>query len=681
MSDAFGQDDTTASGGLQSDMPGIGAAPPKPSQVPNALGGLASAFKQMFGGSPAPQSPKGPTIGPQGQLQPPPPPMPGGPRQTGTTASLALPRGAQQPPAKFTPFIKSRPTRNFSDWGQPEQYPNLPQPFEVPSIYQGVGQFFQQNGSQTSIPLAFLLTGHAAEYVKGLQEGQEYKAKMALDEMKLNAAKLQIQQEDEHHAYADILSEYSVENNTLDPLKMIQPINGVSLRDAMLSQADQLGDTQIANLLHDGKPMAQIMWFQQQRDAHLQDLQKANKATEDQDNADAAKWGVPPDPAQQQPGQPGQQAPGTQQQPGATSSNAAGPQAPAAGGAAPGAAQPGAVPPGDQVASNDPASGLPQPDPNSKLLPYQQIGLDMARGQPAETTGLPKKVVSSAREYEADVNQRLDDVVAHSAGKSREQIDSELRAVSPSIAADWGKLLDGKVGLPGGMGAVGSRPYWSNLGDLALAVKPGWNAADFPRIAELNKEYDAGPTGRRMGRTESMAAAGRTLLEALQQIPEGEKPPEGALENWLNNRFTGDPRWGRVFAAYNTYVQEAQSIASQTGNFHEGDVQRVMRNTNFTAGPEFLRGSQLQVDAENAVNTMEDANADYKRYTGHDALHYNPQAMNALRTIASYDPKTNRFGQVYDPSMQGLDRSYDAQPGASAPGSAAAPSSGWGAVQ
>jgi hypothetical protein len=181
-----------------------------------------------------------------------------------------------------------------------------------------------------------------------------------------------------------------------------------------------------------------------------------------------------------------------------------------------------------------------------------------------------------------------------------------------------------------------------------------------------------------------MAAAGRTLLQALQQIPEGEKPPEGALDAWLNKRFTGDPKWGRVFSAYNTYIQEAQSIASQTGNFHEGDVNRVMRQTDYTAGPEFLRGSQLQVDAENAVNTMEDANADYKRYTGHDSLHYNPQAMNTLRTIASYDQKTNRFGQVYDPSMQGLDRSFDAQPGAGGGSSAApsaAPSSGWGALQ
>jgi hypothetical protein len=679
MSDAFGQDDT-ASGGLQSDMPGIGAAPPKPSQVPNALGGLAQAFKQMFGGSPAPQSAQGPGIGPQGQLTPP-PPMPGGPRQQGTTASLAIPRGAPQPPAKFTPFIKSRPTRDFSDWGSPEQYPNLPQPFEVPSIYQGVGKFFQQNGSQNSIPLAFLLSGHAAEYVKGLQEGQEFKAKMALDDMKLNAAKLQVQQETEHYAYADIFNEHAALANTTDPTKL----DDAATRGDLHNQAAQIGDTQMMTLIENGAPLSRIMWFQQQRDASLRDLQKANKATEDQDDADSAKWGVPPDPNKQQPGQPGQQAPGTQQAPGVTSSNAAGPQAPpAAGGAAPGAAQPGALPPGDQVASNDPASGLPQPDPNTKLMPYQQIGLDMARGQPAETTGLPKRVVSSAREYEADVNQRLDDVVAHSAGKSREQIDNELRAVSPAIAADWGKLLDGKVGLPGGMGAVGARPYWSNLGDLATAVKPGWSAADFPRIAELNKEYDAGPTGRRMGRTESMAAAGKTLLQALQQIPEGEKPPQGALEAYFNKTLSGDSKWGRVFSAYNTYIQEAQSIASQTGNFHEGDVNRVMRETNYTAGPEFLRGSQLQVDAENAVNTMEDANADYKRITGHDSLHYNPQAMNALRTIASYDAKTNRFGQVYDPSMQGLDRSFDAQPGAGGGGSSAAPvapSSGWGALQ
>jgi hypothetical protein len=86
-----------------------------------------------------------------------------------------------------------------------------------------------------------------------------------------------------------------------------------------------------------------------------------------------------------------------------------------------------------------------------------------------------------------------------------------------------------------------------------------------------------------------------------------------------------------------------------------------MRETPYTAGPQFLRGGTLLVDAQNAVDTMAQLNEDYKKVVGRDALHYNPKAIDTLRTIASYDPKTNRFTQVLDPTLQGLDRSSDAQ--------------------
>jgi hypothetical protein len=632
MSDAFGQDDTTASGGLQSDMPGIGAAPPKPAQVPNVLGGLASAFKQMFGGSPAPQPARGPMIGPQGQLTPP-PPQPGQPRMTGTTASLALPRGAPQPPAKFTPFIKSRPRRDFGEWGQPEQFPSLPQPFEVPSIYQGVGQFFQQNGSQPSIPLAFLLSGHAAEYVKGLQEGQEFKAKMALDNMKLNAAKLQIQQEDEHRVYADVFNEHAALENTMDPTKL----DTEALRADLHNQAAQIGDTQMTNLLENGAPLSRIMWFQQQRDATLRDLQKANNAADQQDEQESKQFGVPPDPqtAAQTGGQPGAQAPGSQQQPGATSSNA--PPAPQAPGSAPGAAQPGALPPGDQVASNDPSAGVAKPNPDTHLLPYQQVGLDMARGA-SETTGLPKRVQAAARDYETSVNSQLDAINAHAAGKSEDQVYKDLSAISPTIANDWRGIMHG-VPMPGGWSAIGARPYWRNLGGIAQSVNPGWVPEDAQELGTFIKSYDTGPIAQQLVRGGRMGAAGKTALEALNRaVADSPGMSDSALQNkyeaWIAGNLSGDDAWSGVFNSLQTYVQESMAVANG-GKPYEGDINRLMKQNYFVSSPGIIR-RYLQQDAENTVATLDQLNDDYKNRTNKqtNAPHYNQAQVGLLRGMS-----------------------------------------------
>jgi hypothetical protein len=96
-------------------------------------------------------------------------------------------------------------------------------------------------------------------------------------------------------------------------------------------------------------------------------------------------------------------------------------------------------------------------------------------------------------------------------------------------------------------------------------------------------------------------------------------------------------------------------------------VQRVLRETPYTAGPEFIRGSSMLVDAQNAVDTMAAFNDDYKSVVGRDALHYNPKAIATLQTIASYDPKTKQFRELRDPTLQGLDRSFDAQQGPSGP--------------
>jgi hypothetical protein len=641
--------DTSGASDLDNDMPGIGAASGNargaPSGLPSALQGLVQHFQTLMGGMGGNQQPPPPR-----QRQPPirlestDPPDP-------TARSFApLPANAPQPPSSFTPFMRNIP-RDSSQWGQPEAFPRLPQTFELPGMMSQIGNYFAQYGTAASRPVGAGLSAYQKSYDEAYQKGMEHKMRMAMDQIKLHRDQLEELEERRAIEYGDVWAKHAEIGDS------------AGIHDDLWRKAIELGDNDVIQMLERGASAEQVRRFMADHEARLRDLKAANAKSDQQDAEDAKRWGLDtPDTSGGDPWQTGRTTPT-----GAT---------------------PGATPAPNQVAG----PGAPPPQPGTTpapidspvLKPYEQVGLDIARGRPA--TGLPKKVADAAQEYASTVDNRMDNVVAHSAGKTQDQIAQELTGISPSIAADWNKLLNGKVGLPGGMGAVGARPYWSNLADLALAVKPSWSAKDFERIGELNKEYDAGPLGRRMSRTESMAAAGRTLLEALHEIPEGSKPAPDAIEAWLNHTFTGDPKWGRVFSAYHTYVQEAQTIASQSGNFHEGDVQRVLRETPYTSGPEFIRGSTLLVDAQNSIDTMAQLNDDYKNVVGRDALHYNPNALATLRTIASYDPKTHQFRDVLDPTLKGLDRSYDAQQPKGPSGQpgdppSRAPSAGWGPLQ
>jgi hypothetical protein len=621
MSDIFGATD------LDADMPGLGPQTGNVRGPPVSLPSQLHALAQRVGQPPQQgQSGSKPPSPPQGQGGKPPKPRLGSTDPPDPTAYSYAPVPANVPrtPPGFTPYTMPIP-RDSSQWNKPEPYPRQPQSFELPGLFQKMGGYFAQHGGAAGAPLGATSAAYAAAYQEAYMKGQEWKMRQAKEQLTLSNAKLADVERARQIDYADKFSAYQVMGGG-DPTE---------LHDELWKVAVEHGDKDVQALLERGASAEEVRRFLADHEAHIRALEAANSKSAEQDSEDAKRWGLPggetspTDPMDIPVGQQAAQPPRDQ------------------------VAGPGARPPPEPGTS-------PAPQQSTPLKPYEQVGLDIARGRPS--TGLPKKVADAAQEYAAGVDTRMDDVVAHSAGKTREQIAQELSAISPAIAADWSKLLDGKQGLPGGMGAIGARPYWSNLSDLSLAVKPSWSAADFQRIPELNKEYDAGPTGRRMGRTESMAAAGRTLLEALHQIPEGETPPEGALEAWFNHTISGDSKWGRVFSAYHTYVQEAQTIASQTGNFHETDVKRVMRETPYTAGPKFLLGGTMLVDAQNAVDTMSAFNADYKSVVGRDALHYNPKAIATLQTIASYDPKTNQFTDLADPTLKGLDRSFDAQP-------------------
>jgi hypothetical protein len=582
MSDAFGPDTSTASGGLQSDMSGVGGGPSKPAQVPSALGGLAAFARQMFGGSPAPQPVRGPQIGPQGQLTPP-PPMPRGPQQprmTGDTANLAIPRGGPQPPSRFTPFMKSQPTRDFREWGDPEPFGNMPNSFEVSSIFQGTGQFFKQNGSQPSMLLAAALTGHASEYVDGLMKGQQFKANMAKEQMAMAALKLQEQQEAEHHVYSDILAEYSVENNTLDPTKMIKPINGVMLRDAMLSQADQLGDTQMANLLHDGKNFQQIMWFQQQRDASLRDLQKANAKTTEQDAQDALVGLREPT---QQPGATGgatnwASAPGQPTTP--PTAGAAPPGTPPSPGQPAPQAVPGQPQPdGTQVASADGTPGATPPAaPQDDQTPLKGWNPTVRTGAINVLKGIePGNMFGPQTRTQMGIGSNklqdaIEDIVKDPNVKPGEVADAIAKRVDPGIADDFRNWENYKR-LAGSSGQAGTREqnYLDLLSRAATKDRPGdpsknvegWSQQIFKRVQDFSAENSAAQTTIR--RANTMSEAGKLVVDDLHRIQQGPGYSETQFQQQLGyflQHGSVNPDYAQLFRDWQNYNIETNVLSS-----------------------------------------------------------------------------------------------------------------------
>jgi hypothetical protein len=648
-------------------MPGIGAAPPKPSQVPNALGGLAQAFKQMFGGAPAPRPAPGPTFGPQGQLQPP-QPQPQGrqPRMSGTTASLAVPKGAPQPPARFTPFVKSQPTRDYSEWGQPEQFPTLPASFEVPSIYKGVGQFFSspQNGSQGSIPLAFLLTGHADEYVKGLMQGQEWKAKMARQQMQDAAFQLQTQQEAEHHVYSDVAAEYAALNENRDPAKWVKPINGVTYMDAMHNEAAKIGDDKMMALIENGANVKDIMEFQARRDASLRDLQKANDKTAQQSAVDAV-WGDAPA-AGAQGGGAGDLTPDWAKQPGAAEARAADPQGPPPVSADPGKPAP-TTPGGTQVASTDPSSGVDTTasgdqipadtrTPDQKLLDgramqlikgYKPTGMEFG-----DATGMAR-----AGRRMVEIQNAMGDIADDPNLKTRQQIlNAVAQRVSPEAAHDLADYTDYSrgVGTSGTAGGGPERGWIDLLTPLARKIDPpdpktgqgGWNQQNYQAQQRFRTDT---ATQTVLLRTNSLAADGTAVLADLKELEKGGRAPTGLDLSQVVNMAERDPLYAKLYGDWLAYNDSFNTIVTGGRHVESGTMAQVSTAPTSYASPSAFRAA-MKGHMNDAYGFLEGEHRRWETAGGgkDDMPSYNPKTEKEITDMRDMDWLTGTLpGQTY----------------------------------
>ena len=646
MSDTSGADDT-ASGGLQSDMPSIGAASPKPSQVPSALGGLAQAFKQMFGGQPAPrqaQPGRSPYQFPgQSQFQPPVPPSQ---RWQGTTASLAIPKGAPQPPASFTPFMRSIPTRSYAQWGDPEPFAQGPQPFEVPSIYSGVSQFFGQNGSVMTIPLALGLGKYSGEFLKGMQQGQEFKAKMAREQMKDFADKLQLQQEQEHHAYGDIAAEYAA----LDK-DMTKPIKGVSMMDAMHNQALQLGDTPMVNLIESGAKVSDIMYFQSQRDANLRDLQKANTKSDEQTAADAI-WS----------GQSQSEGGGSLAQSLARQSQAAGGQPSTSDAGRPAETTPGGVPTQSATPNapqqTDSGDQLPADtrDDNEKLLDGRAMQLLKGYKPTGMEFGGPTEMAKAGRRM-VQIQNTLSDIASDPNLKTRQQIlDAVSRRVGPEAAQDLAGYVDYTRGL-GATGQAGGGPergWYDLLTPLARKIKPpnpttgvgGWNQANYQAQQRFRTDN---ATQTVLLRTNSLAADGEAVRDDLKELEKRGRSATGLDLGQVVSMAERDPLYAKLYGDWLAYNDSFNTIVTGGRHVESGTMAQVSTAPTSYASPAAFRAA-MKGHMNDAYGMLEGEHRRWETAGGgkDDMPSYNPQTEKQITDMRDMDWLTGTLpGETY----------------------------------
>jgi hypothetical protein len=268
MSDTFGATD------LNADLPGLGPQTGDVRGPPSALQSLVQRFVQTSRGAPNPKF-LPPPPGPGGGQQPKRPPMGStdGP-DPGARSIAPLPSNAPQPPPRFTPYVQPVP-RDSSQWGEPEQFPRLPQSFELPGMYQQLGGYFGQHGGFASAPMGAGMAAYAKAYQEAFQKGQDWKMRMAKEQLAMHSAQLEDLERARSIEYADVFSRHHEMGD--DP---------TALHDDLWKVAVEHGDKDVTAMLEGGASAEQVRRFLADHEAHIRALEAANKKSTEQEAAD-----------------------------------------------------------------------------------------------------------------------------------------------------------------------------------------------------------------------------------------------------------------------------------------------------------------------------------------------------------------------------------------------------------
>lgn len=557
MSDTFGATD------LNQDMPGLGPQPGNvrgpPVQLPSALQGLVKHFIGQGGqGKPNPKF-LPPAPGPGGGQKKPPTLGSTDPPDRGARAFAPLPANAPQPPSNFTPYMPPVP-RDSAQWGKPEPYPRLPQSFELHGMFQQLGSYFAQHGGYASGPMAAGLAGQSKEYLDGYMKGQDFKMKMAQEQMKLHAAQLEELEQARSIEYADVFARHSAMGD-----------NETALHDDLWKVAVEHGDKDVMAMLEDGASAEKVRQFLAKHEANIRALGAANKKSDEQEAVDAL-YGLKP-----------REGGGVYDRyaPGATAgTGAAGVGEGTGRGAipdkdtrAPGVGDP-LAPDKDKPADSE-ADADDIKDPNEKRM--HDASVEVLKGFE------PKDITSDVLPYAGIAARNMNDKLGQiandaAAGKiAPDQIASAVRKqVSGKVANDLQDLADyvrpgvGGGGQGGGQGGK-EQDYLSLLGHLATLMKPGdpargvggWKAANYQAQERFRTDVN---TQTVILRSNSLAADGGAVLGDLKELERQGVNTQGLNMDGLLGLATRQPIYAKLYGDWKAYNDAFNTVV--TGGRH-----------------------------------------------------------------------------------------------------------------
>jgi hypothetical protein len=179
--------------------------------------------------------------------------------------------------APYPTYYPSMANRPPSEWGSDHftltggmRYPGvapgpfMPQPWELPGIYQNLGMQLSRWGSGYVGPFAGRMSAYSSSYMKGFMQGQAMRARLLHEQLKINAIETAQRQGQELEEYGSLFAEYGT-----DPAKQDQ------LRQALEDTANQFQDRHMLNALAQGGVQA-AQRLLQWRDAKHSDLKKSN---------------------------------------------------------------------------------------------------------------------------------------------------------------------------------------------------------------------------------------------------------------------------------------------------------------------------------------------------------------------------------------------------------------------
>jgi hypothetical protein len=604
MSDTFGASD------LNADMPGLGPQPGNvrgpPVQLPSALQGLVKHFTQQSGGqTPEPGAPSGPG----GQQKKPKlgstdPPM----RDARSIAPL--PANAPQPPPSFTPTLPSIP-RDHTQWGQPEAFPRLPQTFELPGMYHSLGGYFAQHGAFASAPLGIGMAAYSAAYQKAFREGQDWKMKQSLEQIKLHSAQLEDIEQARSIEYADAFTRHQVEGDK-DPQ---------ALRDDIERVAVEHGDKDVLAMLENGDSAETIRRFLAKHEANIRDLKKANTKQDEQDAQDA-QYGLAPARSE--------------------ASGAYDPYAPDA------PARPAGVGPHpDKTAEPDTPGD--QRNENQKLI--DAGAWDMVEGYKPTGAEYGKMTSTAMAKRKLEMEQKLKEIAAdpnlNKDGQHPEEVLNAVKREVPEAATTLDNYSQYREG-PGVGGRAGSggpeAAMWGLMTPLATKMFPGekgtgvgaFSGSNFTKRLAFADNTQYQTTLRRVATT---AEGGAQVIAAANALPPEASDPNAfkrAMKQAMDEN-TGDERYVALANAVKRYQSE-MNVVIRGGVGGQGETMENLRTVNpIFATPTNYRLIVAQ-DAQLAQASVNSFKHQYKQMGGGPMPGLDPDAESQLHDLANMDP-------------------------------------------